>query len=59
MICESYSRRVVDSGARVTVTIEISAGEIDRERVLRMLSENRVLEVIRKGLDCVYKEEEE
>lgn len=59
MICESDSRRVIDSGARVTVTIEISTDGKDRERVLRMLSDNRVLEVIRKGLDCVYKEAEE
>lgn len=59
MMHETDSRRVIDSGALVSVTIEIRADGTDRERVMKMLSENRVLEVFSKGLDCVYKEEEQ
>ena len=59
MIYESDSRRVIDSATQVTVTIEICANMKDRTRILRMLSDNRIVDVINKGLDSVYKEGKE
>lgn len=59
MIYECDSRRVIDSATQVTATIEICANMKDRTKILRMLSDNRIVDVISKGLDCVYKEEKE